>query len=121
MAEHFRGRAEILRFIEYMDVGESNGWRLEEVVPASEILAAIEQRWPLESLAPSHQGEVASRWAYRDGQGEIGVIHSVTPAVLPGVRPRAPVGRGPPVHLSVRQARPRSARAAARRRGRTRQ
>jgi GTP 3',8-cyclase len=78
MAEHFRGRAEILRFIEYMDVGESNGWRLQEVVPASEILAAIEQRWPLEPLAARHEGEVASRWAYRDGQGEIGVIHSVT-------------------------------------------
>ena len=78
MAEHFRGRAEILRFIEYMDVGESNGWRLQEVVPASENLAAIEQRWPLEPLAASHEGEVASRWAYRDGQGEIGVIHSVT-------------------------------------------
>jgi cyclic pyranopterin phosphate synthase len=78
MAEYFRGRAEILRFIEYMDVGESNGWRLEQVAPASEILAAIEQRWALEALGPSHEGEVASRWAYRDGQGEIGVIHSVT-------------------------------------------
>ena len=78
MAEHFRGRAEVLRFIEYMDVGESNGWCLEQVVPAGEILAAIEQRWPLEALAASHEGEVASRWAYCDGLGEIGVIHSVT-------------------------------------------
>jgi cyclic pyranopterin phosphate synthase len=78
MAEHFRGRPEILRFIEYMDVGESNGWRLEHVVPASEILAAIEQRWPLRRLEPSREGEVATRWAYSDGAGEIGVIHSVT-------------------------------------------
>jgi GTP 3',8-cyclase len=78
MAEHFRGRPEVLRFIEYMDVGASNGWRLEQVVPASEILAAIDARWPLRELAPSRAGEVASRWAYRDGGGEIGVIHSVT-------------------------------------------
>jgi GTP 3',8-cyclase len=78
MAEHFRGRDEVLRFIEYMDVGESNGWRLEQVVPASEILAAIEARWPLRELPANRDGEVASRWAYRDGAGEIGVIHSVT-------------------------------------------
>jgi GTP 3',8-cyclase len=78
MAEHFRGRPQVLRFIEYMDVGETNGWRLEQVVPASEILAAIGERWPLEPLQPDHDGEVASRWAYRDGAGEIGVIHSVT-------------------------------------------
>jgi GTP 3',8-cyclase len=78
MAEHFRGSPQVLRFIEYMDVGETNGWRLEQVVPASEILAAIGERWPLEPLAPSQDGEVASRWAYRDGAGEIGVIHSVT-------------------------------------------
>jgi cyclic pyranopterin phosphate synthase len=78
MAEHFRGRTETLRFIEYMDVGESNGWDLAEVVPASELLASIESRWPLERLAPSRNGEVATRWAYRDGAGEIGVIHSVS-------------------------------------------
>lgn len=78
MAEHFRGRPEIVRFIEYMDVGETNGWRLEQMVPASEILAWIERRWPLERLPASRDGEVASRWAYRDGAGEIGVIHSVT-------------------------------------------
>jgi cyclic pyranopterin phosphate synthase len=78
MAEHFRGRGEIVRFIEYMDVGETNGWHLDEVVSAGEILAEIEERWPLERLPPSRDGEVASRWAYRDGAGEIGVIHSVT-------------------------------------------
>ena len=78
MAEHFRGRPEKLRFIEYMDVGESNGWHLEQVVPSSEILASIDARWPLRELPASRAGEVASRWAYRDGGGEIGVIHSVT-------------------------------------------
>jgi cyclic pyranopterin phosphate synthase len=78
MAEHFRGRPEKLRFIEYMDVGESNGWRLEQVVPSSEILASIDARWPLRELPASRAGEVASRWAYCDGAGEIGVIHSVT-------------------------------------------
>jgi cyclic pyranopterin phosphate synthase len=78
MAEHFRGRPEVLRLIEYMDVGESNGWRLEQVVPASEILATIDARWPLRELPASREGEVATRWAYRDGAGEIGVIHSVT-------------------------------------------
>jgi GTP 3',8-cyclase len=78
MAERFRGRPEIVRFIEYMDVGETNGWRLDQVVPASEIVARIERRWPLRRLPATRSGEVASRWAYRDGAGEIGVIHSVT-------------------------------------------
>jgi cyclic pyranopterin phosphate synthase len=78
MAEHFRERPQVLRLIEYMDVGTTNGWRLEDVVPASEVLAAIDRRWPLQRLAPTHAGEVASRWSYRDGAGEIGVIHSVS-------------------------------------------
>ena len=78
MAEHFRGSGRILRFIEYMDVGTTNGWRMDEVVPAAEIVAAVDQRWPLEALDPNYQGEVASRYRYRDGAGEIGVIASVT-------------------------------------------
>jgi GTP 3',8-cyclase len=78
MAEHFRDSPQVLRFIEYMDVGETNGWKLGEVVPGSEILAAIDDRWPLEPLSPSRPGEVASRWAYKDGAGELGVIQSVT-------------------------------------------
>jgi GTP 3',8-cyclase len=78
MAEHFRRRPQILRFIEYMDVGETNGWKLGEVVAGSEILAMIDDRWPLEPLSPSRPGEVATRWAYRDGGGELGVIQSVT-------------------------------------------
>jgi cyclic pyranopterin phosphate synthase len=78
MAEHFRHRPQILRFIEYMDVGSTNGWRSEEVVPAKEILAAIAASWPLEPIAPMYEGEVATRYRYRDGSGEIGVIHSVS-------------------------------------------
>ena len=78
MAEHFRGRGEILRFIEYMDVGSTNGWRHADVVPAAEIRDAIERRWPLEELAPNTPGEVATRWRYRDGAGEVGFIHSVS-------------------------------------------
>jgi cyclic pyranopterin phosphate synthase len=78
MAEHFRRRPEILRFIEYMDVGSCNGWQLADVVPAAEILATIERSWPLEPVARARRGEVASRYRYRDGAGEVGFIHSVS-------------------------------------------
>jgi len=78
MAERFRHRPQILRLIEYMDVGSSNGWRAEDVVAGAEIVASISEHWPLEPVAPSYAGEVASRYRYRDGGGEIGVIHSVS-------------------------------------------
>ena len=78
MAEAFRGTGVIVRFIEYMDVGATNGWRLDDVVPAAEIVAAIDAKLPLEPLEPAYRGEVASRYRYRDGSGEIGVIASVT-------------------------------------------
>jgi cyclic pyranopterin phosphate synthase len=78
MARHFRERGHILRFIEFMDVGHSNGWRLDDVVPAAEIVAALDAELPLEPLEPNYRGEVARRWRYRDGSGEIGVIASVT-------------------------------------------
>jgi len=78
MARYFRERGFILRFIEYMDVGHTNGWRTEDVVPAAEIVAAIDAEMPLEALPPNYPGEVADRWRYRDGSGEIGVIASVT-------------------------------------------
>jgi cyclic pyranopterin phosphate synthase len=78
MARHFRGSGHIVRFIEYMDVGHSNGWRMDEVVPAAEIAATIDAELPLEPLAPNYTGEVVERWRYRDGSGEIGVIGSVT-------------------------------------------
>lgn len=78
MAEHFRHSGHILRFIEYMDVGTTNGWRLDDVVPAAEIRQAIDRRWPLEPLRANYPGEVANRYRYRDEAGEIGLIASVT-------------------------------------------
>jgi cyclic pyranopterin phosphate synthase len=78
LAAHFKGTGHIVRFIEYMDVGHSNGWRLDDVVPAAEIVAAISRRFPLDPIPPNYSGEVASRFRYRDGSGEIGVIASVT-------------------------------------------
>jgi cyclic pyranopterin phosphate synthase len=78
MARAFRGTGHVLRFIEYMDVGHTNGWRLDDVVPAAEIVRTIDAEFPLESVDPNYRGEVARRWRYRDGEGEIGVIASVT-------------------------------------------
>jgi cyclic pyranopterin phosphate synthase len=78
MAERFRGTGHIVRFIEYMDVGSSNGWRLDDVVPAATIVRTIGERHPLEPVDPHYPGEVARRYRYRDGAGEIGVISSVT-------------------------------------------
>ena len=80
MARFFRGTRRILRFIEYMDVGSSNGWRLNDVVSAREIVATIDRELPLEPIEKNYPGEVAERWRYRDGSGEIGVIASVTQA-----------------------------------------
>jgi len=78
MAERFRGTGIVLRFIEYMDVGSTNGWRLDQVVPAAEILKRIDAVHPLEPLEPAYRGEVANRYRYRDGAGEIGLIASVS-------------------------------------------
>jgi len=78
LARHFRGTGHILRFIEYMDVGATNGWRLDDVVSAAEIVALIGTEIPLEPAEENYRGEVARRWRYRDGGGEIGVIASVT-------------------------------------------
>jgi GTP 3',8-cyclase len=78
LAGRFRGTDTVVRFIEYMDVGHTNGWRLDEVVPASEILSAVDARWPLEPVDVAYRGEVARRYRYRDGAGEIGLIASVS-------------------------------------------
>jgi cyclic pyranopterin phosphate synthase len=78
MARRFRGTGRILRFIEYMDVGNSNGWRLDEVVTADEILSLISVEFALEPMSPTHPGEVAERYRYADGAGEIGIIASVS-------------------------------------------
>jgi cyclic pyranopterin phosphate synthase len=78
MAARFRGTGHIVRFIEYMDVGNANGWRLDDVVSAHEITTAIGRKWPVEPVQANYRGEVAKRWRYRDGAGEIGAIASVT-------------------------------------------
>jgi GTP 3',8-cyclase len=78
MARYAREAGLTLRFIEYMDVGHTNGWRLDDVVPAAEVIRAIHEVWPLDPVEPSYRGEVANRYRYRDGGGEIGVISSVT-------------------------------------------
>ena len=80
MARRFKGSGHILRFIEYMDVGATNGWRMDDVVPAAEVVRAISAELPLEPVDANYRGEVALRWRYRDGGGEIGVIASVTQA-----------------------------------------
>ena len=78
MARYFKGTGMTLRFIEFMDVGSTNGWRLDDVVPAREIVAMIDSEMPLERVQAGYRGEVAARYRYKDGSGEIGVISSVT-------------------------------------------
>jgi cyclic pyranopterin phosphate synthase len=78
LADFAREHGHVMRFIEYMDVGESNGWRLDDVVPAAEIVRTLHAAWPLEPVEPTYPGEVASRYRYLDGAGEIGVISSIT-------------------------------------------
>jgi GTP 3',8-cyclase len=80
MARHFKGTGFVLRFIEFMDVGATNGWRMDEVLPSAEVVKLIARELPLVQLEPSAPGETAERWGYADGSGEIGVISSVTQA-----------------------------------------
>jgi cyclic pyranopterin phosphate synthase len=80
MARYFKGSGHIVRFIEFMDVGATNGWRMDDVLPSAEIVRTIGEKMPLEPVEPNYTGEVAGRWRYTDGSGEIGVISSVTQA-----------------------------------------
>jgi cyclic pyranopterin phosphate synthase len=80
MARRFRGTGHIVRFIEFMDVGATNGWRMDDVVPSAEVVRRIDQAFPCEPVNPNHFGEVAKRWRYKDGAGEFGIISSVTQA-----------------------------------------
>jgi cyclic pyranopterin phosphate synthase len=84
LARRFRGSGHIVRFIEYMDVGATNGWSLEEVVPSAEVVRMIDRETPIDPVDPNYPGEVAERWRYRDGSGEFGVISSVTQAFCGG-------------------------------------
>jgi len=112
LARHFHGTGVTLRFIEFMDVGTANGWRMDEVVSGREILRRIDAELPLEPLPPRYPGEVATRYRYRDGGGEVGVITSVTEPFC-GLRRQ-------PVHLSLRRRGRRSQEPLARRRQRRR-
>jgi len=80
MARYFRNSGVVLRFIEYMDVGATNGWRMDEVLPSAQVIARLQDEFPLEAISPNYLGETAERWRYLDGGGEIGVISSVTHA-----------------------------------------
>ena len=80
MARHFRHSGVVLRFIEYMDVGASNGWRMDEVLPSSQVLQRLNAEWPMVALQPTQTGETAERWKFADGGGEVGLISSVTQA-----------------------------------------
>ena len=80
MARFFKRSGHILRFIEFMDVGATNGWKMEDVVPSRELVHTIDAELPLEPVDPNYRGEVAERWRYKDGSGEIGFISSVTQA-----------------------------------------
>jgi cyclic pyranopterin phosphate synthase len=80
MARRFKGTGHVVRFIEFMDVGATNGWRMDDVVPSAEVIRRIDGELPLEPIDPNYYGEVAERWRYKDGAGEIGVISSVTQA-----------------------------------------
>jgi GTP 3',8-cyclase len=80
MARHFKGTGVSLRFIEYMDVGATNGWRMDEVMPSAAVIALLQTEWPLHPQEAAAPGETAQRWAYADGGGEVGVISSVTQA-----------------------------------------
>ena len=80
MARHFRNSGVVLRFIEYMDVGATNGWRMDEVMPSAQVIKRIHAEFPLTAIDPNYLGETAERWRYSDGAGEIGVISSVTQA-----------------------------------------
>jgi cyclic pyranopterin phosphate synthase len=80
MARHFKGTPTILRFIEYMDVGASNGWKMDEVIPSAEVVRRISEAMPLEPIGANYMGETAARWRYIDGGGEVGMISSVTQA-----------------------------------------
>jgi GTP 3',8-cyclase len=80
MARHFKGTGLVLRFIEFMDVGATNGWRMDEVLPSADVVKLIDRELPLVQLEPGAPGETAERWGYADGSGEIGVISSVTQA-----------------------------------------
>ncbi len=115
MARHFRHSGIVLRFIEYMDVGATNGWRMDEVLPSAQLIETLRSAHALHAIDPQLEGETAERWRYADGGGEIGVISSVTQAFCRDCNRARLSTEGKLVPVPVRQRRARPARAAARR------
>ena len=103
LARHFKGSGHIVRFIEYMDVGTRNGWDLDHVVPSREVVAMLDDAFGIEPIEPNYEGEVAERWRYTDGSGEIGVIASVTQPFCSGLHARSPHDGWPARDLLVRE------------------
>ena len=116
MARHFKGTGIVLRFIEYMDVGATNGWRMDEVMPSAEVVKLIHAELPLVQLEPSAPGETAERWGYADGTRRDRRDQQRHPGVLRRLQPRPAVHRRPALPVPVRQPRPRPAHAHPRRR-----
>jgi hypothetical protein len=118
LCAYFRERGHVLRFIEFMDVGTTNHWLPAQVVPSRELVERVAAVWPLEPLGPLYRGEVAARYRYADGRGEIGIISSVTEPFCRRLPPGAPLGRWPALHLPLcrRRHRPPRPRALGRRR-----
>lgn len=102
MAAHFRGSGHVLRLIECLDVGTTNGWRLDDVGPAAEIIALIGGQWPLEPLPASYPGEVATRYRYQHGAGEVGIVASVNQPSCRSTRALLPA-EGEALYLPVRR------------------
>ena len=116
VAERFRGTDHIVRFIEYMDVGNTNGWRMDDVVSAREIVDTIGHAYPLRAAEPNYRGEVARRWSYADGAGENRGHRVRHPAVLRRLQPRATLGGRQAVYVPFREHRIRPPRSRAQRR-----
>ncbi len=96
MTKHFKGSGVILRFIEFMDVGSSNGWNMQQILPSKEVIARINQVFPLEPISANYSGEVMQRWRYSDGSGEIGVISSplLKPSAMNALEHSSPRNEG---------------------------
>ena len=119
IARRFRGTGHTVRFIEFMDVGATNGWRMDDVVPAAEIVSTIGAEFPLEPVDAAYRGEVAERYRYLDGAGRDRRHCIGHPALLRGLHARADLGGREALHLPLRHSRSRSPRTAALRLGET--
>ena len=105
LAEFFRGKGVILRFIEYMDAGTANGWRMDDVISSAEAVEIINRVYPIEPVEPNYRGETAERWRYLDGAGRNRLHQLGDERLLPRLLARAPLGRGKPRDVPIRRSR----------------